>query len=251
MANETGQSSAGPDSRDAVNGLGVLEALVTHHPSGRTMDVGTEGMSAAPESNVPKGGGSILGSQTTPGSQIPVPSLSTPVQAPAVTLGGQATPGNQIPMPGLSTPAQAPAVTAIPPGLFCGPHQCFDWHYTEGLGIGNSYEWMIRIAVYPDMTCQVVFVIQHVYAPNPCVLLNVWDYLGTFVVNGQQLVFTLRGQRTQTDSCTPSNNGHWSIGGTLDCGWSFDSAHSILTINLPFVFGLNNWKIFKLNKITI
>ena len=118
-------------------------------------------MSVAPESNIPKGGSGILGSQATPGSQIPVPSLSTPVQA--------------------------PAVTAIPPGLFCGPHQTFDCHYIEGLGIGDSYEWMIRIALYPDMTCQVVFVIQHVYAPNPCVLLNVWDYFGTFVVNGQQL----------------------------------------------------------------
>ena len=191
MANETGQSSSGPDSRATVNGLGVLEALVTHRPVGRTMDVGTEGMSAAPESNISKGGGSILGSQATRGSQIPVPSLSTPVQVSAVTSGGQATPGSQIPMPSPSTPAQAPAVTPIPPGLYCGPHQTFDWHYTEGLGIGNSYEWMIRIALYPDRTCQVVFVIQHVYAPNPCVLLNVWDYFGTFVVNGQQLDFTL------------------------------------------------------------
>ena len=120
MAYETGQSSAGPDSRDTVNGLGVLEALVTHRPVGRTMDVGSEGMSAAPESNIPKGGGGIL--------------------------GGQATPGSHIPVPGLSTPVQAPAVTAIPPCLYCGPHQCFEWHYDVLHGpAGFSCLWRVAL----------------------------------------------------------------------------------------------------------
>lgn len=224
MAIETSQSSTGPNSRDVVKGLGALEALVANRPSGYT-DVGTEGMSAAPESNIPKGGGGGI-------------------------FSGQATRGSQIPVPGLSTPVQAPAVSTIPPGLFCGPHECFDWHYIDGLGIGNSYEWMLRMAFYPDRTCQVVFVIQHVYAPNPCVLLNVWDYLGNFAITGPLLAFTLRGQRTETDSCSPSNNGQWPIGGTLNCNWSFDSVHSILTVNLPFVFGPDNWRIFRLNKIS-
>ncbi|MBV8359852.1 MAG: hypothetical protein JO189_18235 [Deltaproteobacteria bacterium] len=250
MAIETGQSSAGPNSRDAVTGLGALEALVANRRSGHT-DAGTEGMSAAPESNIPKGGGGgISGGQATPGSQIPVPGLSTSVQLPAVTLSGQATPGSQIPVPFLGTPIQAPAPAAIPPGLFCAGRICWNWSYTEPLGTGNIYSWMIRIAPYQNMTCNVVFARDHVYAPNPCELLESYIYQGHFAVQGQQLVFTLQGQQFQNDSCNPSNNGQWSISGGLTCGWSLDSAQSTLTIQLPFVFGEDNWQIFKMHKIS-
>lgn len=218
MANETGQPFVGHDLPDAVMDLGA------RGPSGRTTGVG----SPAPESN----------------TQAPImpPEMITPLQSAAVTLGH--------PAPDMSTPGQAPAVTALlPPGLFCGPNVCFDWNFTEPLGIGNTFFWRMRFAFYSNMTCRVVFFRQHEYAPNPCYLRNSYIYSGTFVVHGQQMVFTLRGQQEQTDTCNPSNNFQGPISGSMTCGWSFDSATNILTLTLPFVFGEDNWRIFKLRKI--
>ena len=150
-------------------------------------------------------------------------------------------------MPALSTPVQAPAPAAIPSGLFCGPREYWGWAYSTGTGIGNSYTYLMRFAFYSNMTCKVVFAIQHTYALN-CALTDSWQYGGTFADQGSQLVFTLQGQHVTNDSCNPSQNGQGPIGGSLTCGYSFDSAHNILTIQLPFGFGPGNWQIFQLHK---
>jgi hypothetical protein len=213
MANETGQSSA-------AMGLGALETFAANRPYGPIMSLDAQSMSTAPESNVPQAGG---------------------------FLGGHATPGSAISVPVPSIAVQAPTVTPIPPGLICAPNTCWYWGYSPGFGVGDHYNYQIRMAFYPDTTCQVVFVIQHVYAAN-CTLTSAWDYLGTFVVQGQQLVFSLHGQRSDRDQCNPSNNGQWPIGGTLTCGWSLNQG--ILTIDLPFTFGPGPWRIFKLAKVS-
>src|SRR5215470_14548936 len=122
MANAMGQSSAVSDSHNADTDLGALKTLAAPLSSAPIIGLGAQSTFAAPGSNMLQVRGGIGGGQAASGGEIPVPALSTPVQAPA------------------------PA--AIPSGLFCGPREYWGWAYSTGTGIGNSYTYLMRFAFY-------------------------------------------------------------------------------------------------------
>src|SRR5215469_16484237 len=126
---------------------------------------------------------------------------------------------------------------SIPPALLCPPHVAWNWQYTTGTGIWNSYGYLLRMALRDNRTGEVVYAIQHTSPPEssarPCMLTNSWDWRGTVVIQGSQMVFTAQGSRTETNTCNAGQNARWPIHGVLTFQWSLDPTNTKLTIITP------------------
>jgi hypothetical protein len=151
---------------------------------------------------------------------------------------------------GLIRPALGGA--SIPPALLCPPRVAWNWQYTTGTGIWNSYGYLLRMALRDNGTGELVYAIQQTSPPQtnprPCVLTNSWDWQGTVAIDGSQMVFTTRGWRKETNTCNPAQNGQWPIGGMLSFQWSLDPTNTKLTIITPQPLALGR-KRFTLSKI--
>jgi hypothetical protein len=146
----------------------------------------------------------------------------------------------------------AHAGASIPPALLCPPHVAWNWQYTTGTGIWNNYGYLLRMALRDNRTGELVYAIQHTSPPEssarPCMLTNSWDWRGTVVIQGSQMVFTAQGLRTETNACDAGQNARWPIHGVLTFQWSLDPTNTKLTIITPQPLALGR-KQFTLSKI--
>jgi hypothetical protein len=144
--------------------------------------------------------------------------------------------------------------TLIPPALICPQHVAWNWQYTTGASIYDKIAYLLRMAVRANGTGEIVYALQQTRpsstSPYYCVLTNSWDWQGTVVVQGSNLVFTTRGQRVQTDTCNSAMNGQWPIGGVLTFQWSLDPTNTKLNVVAPWALG-QGWRRFTLTKIAI
>jgi hypothetical protein len=141
---------------------------------------------------------------------------------------------------------------SIPPVLVCPPHIAWNWQYTTGTGIWNSYGYLLRMALRDNGTGEVVYAIQHTSPPQtsarPCMLTNSWDWRGTVAIQGSQMAFKAQGSRTETNTCNAAQNERWPIRGVLTFQWSLDPTNTKLTIITPQPLALGR-KRFTLSKI--
>src|SRR5690242_1125156 len=56
--------------------------------------------------------------------------------------------------------------TSVPPALVCPPHVAWNWQYTTGTGISNSYGYLLRMALMENGTGEVVYAIQQTSPPQ-------------------------------------------------------------------------------------
>jgi len=142
--------------------------------------------------------------------------------------------------------------TSVPPALVCPPHVAWNWQYTTGTGISTSYGYLLRMALREDGTGEVVYAIQQTSPPQasgrPCVLTNSWDWQGTIVIRGAEMIFSTRGSRKETNTCNLAQSERCPIGGVLTFQWSLDQTNTKLTIITPQPLALG-LKRFTLSKI--
>jgi len=184
-----------------------------------------------------------------PPELLTIPGSSAVPAAQAASVGLGAVPGSSL-ASGIGDTGEAPSTLAgvpISSTLLCPPHVAWNWHYTTGTGIENKYAYLLRMALRANGNGEVVYAIQQT-SPGPCILTNSWDWRGTVVVRGPQMIFTTQGFRVQTDTCNKSLNGRWPISGVINIQWSLDPTNTKLSVITPWHLAFRRTQ-FTLSKV--